>query len=543
MLRLVLACVLVNSLLMAGQWAYTAGGQTVGWIALETALIVGVLALLPRRRWSAALATACAGALVLVSVVALVDVGFQANLGRPINLALDLYLVGAVYKLALGNLGLAKTLLVFITGGLGLALVTWVLARLLKPVGGKASRLAPRLGGVALITLFALGLGQGGSAPWLGNRVALPIVQLATEQVEQFRLTLVERKNFAAELAAAPDSYEGTPGLLGKLAGKDVLLTFIESYGMSALVDPTWGAVVRPRLGDMASRLAGAGLHVASGKLLSPTLGGQSWYAHGTMISGLWLDTQLRYELLLASSRETLVDDFRRAGHGTAALMPAITTAWPEGARLGYDQVFTRPDIPYAGPPLFWVTMPDQFTLSFLQHTIRTSAAGRPLFAEAALVSSHIPWTPVVPILDWDSVGDGAAFAPYEAYGYPPEEVWTDPGKLREDYPKSLNYSLDAITGFAERYLDDGSLLIVLGDHDPQPWVTGEGVTREVPVHVITRDRALLDPFLAWGFQPGAIPDPHQPVHRMDEFRPWFVLAFSDPIASDAEGLPLPAAR
>ena len=543
MLRLVLACVLVNSLLMAPRWAYTAGDETVGWIALETALLVGVLAVLPRRRWSAGLATASAGALVLVSVVALVDVGFQASLGRPINLALDLYLVGAVYKLALGNLGLAKTLLAFVTGALGLALVTWVLARLLKPVGGKVSRLAPRLGGVALIALFGLGLGQGSSVPWFGEWMALPVVQLAKEQAEQFRLTLIERKSFAAELAAAPDSYEGTIGLLGKLAGKDVLLTFIESYGMSALVDPQWGAVVRPRLHDMANRLAATGLHMATGKLLSPTVGGQSWYAHGTLISGLWLDTQVRYDLLMASGRETLVDDFRRAGHGTAALMPAITTAWPEGARLGYDQVFTKPDISYAGPPFFWVTMPDQFTLSFLQHTVRTSAAGRPLFAEAALVSSHIPWTPIVPMLDWDSVGDGAVFAPYEAQGHPPEELWIDPDKLREDYPKSLAYSLDAVTGFAERYLDDGSLLIVLGDHEPAPWVTGEEVTREVPVHVITRDRKLLEPFLAWGFQPGAVPDPHQPMRRMDEFRPWFVPAFSDLTASAAEGLPPPAAR
>jgi hypothetical protein len=536
MLRLVLAWVLVNGLLIAPLWAYTGDGETVGWIALEAALLVGMLALLPRRWWSAGLATTAAVGLVLVCVVAFVDVGFRGSLGRPINLSLDLYLAGAVYKLALGNLGMAKTVLAFVTGALGLALVTWGLARLLAPSGGKVSRLAPRLGGVAMVALFVLGLSRSGSVPWLGERMALPAVQLVKEQVEQFRLTQVERRSFAAELAATPDSYEGTPGLLGKFAGKDVLVTFIESYGMSALVDPQWKVVVRPRLDDMASRLTVAGLYVASGKLLSPTLGGQSWYAHGTMISGLWLDTQLRYDLLMASRRETLVDDFRRAGHGTAALMPAITTAWPEGTRLGYDQVFTRPDISYAGPPLFWVTMPDQFTLSFLEHTIRASAAGRPLFLEVALVSSHIPWTPIVPILDWDSVGDGAAFAPYEAYGAPPEEVWIDLGKLREDYPKSLTYSLDAVTGFAERYLDDGSLLIVLGDHDPQPWVTGKGVTREVPMHVITRDQALLEPFLAWGFQPGAVPDPHQPARRMDEFRPWFVLAFSDPSVPAAKG-------
>ena len=130
--------------------------------------------------------------------------------------SLDLYLVGAVYDLALGNLGLANTLLASVAGALGLGLVTWVLARLLKPVGGKASRLVPRLGGVALIALFALGLAQGSSAPWLGDQMALPAVELAKEQAEQFRRTLIERKSFAAELAASPRHLRGNDRAVGE---------------------------------------------------------------------------------------------------------------------------------------------------------------------------------------------------------------------------------------------------------------------------------------------------------------------------------------
>jgi len=56
-----------------------------------------------------------------------------------------------------------------------------------------------------------------------------------------------------------------------------------------------------------------------------------------------------------------------------------------------------------------------------------------------------------------------------------------------------------------------------------------------VPVHVITTERALLDPFLEWGFRPGAFPAPEPSTARMDEFREWFVLAFSR--ASGAEAL------
>ena len=53
MMRLVLAWVLVNSLLIAPQWAYTGGGETVGWIALEAALLKA-LAKDPNERYQSA---------------------------------------------------------------------------------------------------------------------------------------------------------------------------------------------------------------------------------------------------------------------------------------------------------------------------------------------------------------------------------------------------------------------------------------------------------------------------------------------------------
>ena len=57
MLRLVVAWVLVNALLLVPQWIYPVEGLTVGWFALEAPLLVGILAILPRRRWSLWLTT------------------------------------------------------------------------------------------------------------------------------------------------------------------------------------------------------------------------------------------------------------------------------------------------------------------------------------------------------------------------------------------------------------------------------------------------------------------------------------------------------
>jgi hypothetical protein len=471
------------------------------------------------------------GVILLATVVGFADVVFQVSLARSLNLFVDLYLLGAVYNLAVGNMGLPMTLVAIVGLVVTLGLLTFGLARLLAPADVKRWGLVPRFAGVALIALFALGL-TGETMPGVQDRLSLPVARLARTQAGLLRQTLGERKRFQADLAA-PDSYAHLPGLLGKLRDRDVLLTFVESYGMAALDDPELAAVVRPRLDTLARRMAESGIRLATGTFVSPTQGGQSWYAHGTVTSGLWLDNQIRYDLLMSSDRETLVDDFRHAGHHTAVLMPAITMAWPDGSRLRFDEVYTSQNIDYAGPPLYWVTMPDQFTWSYLQNTVRPRAGGRAQFVETGLVSSHAPWTPVLPMIDWDAIGDGSAFAPYRQEGHPPEELWIDIEQLRRQYAQSVDYSLQAMAGFAERYLDDRTLLIVLGDHQAAPWVTGTA-SSAVPVHVLARDPALIEPFIAWGFAPGAIPDRQQPERRMDQFRDWFVHAYSgEPTTTD----------
>src|SRR5690606_9491857 len=87
--------------------------------------------------------------------------------------------------------------------------------------------------------------------------------------------------------------------------------------------------------------------------------------------------------------------------------------------------------------------------------------------------------------------------------------------------------AVHAATSYAERYVGSDMLLIILGDHQPAPLVTGDGAPRTVPVHVISGDPALVAPFLEWGFVPGAFPDPEGDPPRMDRFRSWFVPAFS----------------
>ena len=531
-LSLLIALLVVNVLLIAPVWLLPGGaGRT--WLAAEAAAAAVLFALLPRGGWRRAAAWGAAAALLLGSLVGFADAVFRLSLGRALNLYLDIPLAADAGRLVAGVAGTGGALVAgLVLAGAGLLAVRLVAGLLLRSAvpGGRSGELAAGAAAALAVALSA------GVLPAAGARVAAPAVRQLADQARHALRMLNEREAFAAELDAAPRDYAALPRLLHRLRDRDVLLAFVESYGMSAIEDPRYAPVLGPRLDTLAARMSAAGLHVATGRLAAPTQGGQSWFSHLSLLSGLWVDNQLRYDLLLAGGRETLIDDFRRAGHRTAALMPANTLAWPEGERLGYDEIWTRRDIDYAGPALNWVTMPDQFTWSFLERRIRQSADPRPVFAELGLISSHAPWTPILPVLDdWDGIGDGAVFERWRGAGEAPHELWLDHDRVREHFALSVDYAVHAATAYAERYVDDRTLLIVMGDHQPAPLITGADATRAVPVHAISGDPALIRPFLEWGFAPGAWPDRSRAADGMDAFRDWFVRVFSAPARDKAE--------
>ena len=106
---------------------------------------------------------------------------------------------------------------------------------------------------------------------------------------------------------AAVDAFADVPPdqLLTGLRGKDVLITFIESYGRSAIDDPRMGEPLGDTLAQKTRELKDAGFASRSGWLRSPITGAGSWLGHSTFLSGLWIKNQSRYNNLVASDRLT----------------------------------------------------------------------------------------------------------------------------------------------------------------------------------------------------------------------------------------------
>jgi Sulfatase len=509
------------------------GAAGVLGVAGEIVLLFGLLALVPpfrRGRSGALVAHAVALATAIVLTLTLAELVIRASLARPLNPWLDLHLAPALVHLLTGTLGgalgwLALTALLALP--IVVFLVTLKAARAAQQVLQHRRWRLATLGAVALAMVLLL-MQQIRPAAFEPHRpISLAASQMLQGQWQRGRAMLAELAEF--ERKAGDDRFRELPGhaLLAGLDGADVLLMYVESYGRSALDQERYAATLVPRLEEFERQLAAAGLIAASGWLTSPTVGGQSWLAHGTIESGLWLSDQRHYDLLLTSDRLTLTKAFARAGYRTIAVKPAITMPWPEGESLGFERVYAAADLGYAGLPYNWVTMPDQYTLSVLERRERNGHA-RPLFAEVSLISSHAPWTPIPPVLDdWAAIGDGAVFSRWAETGDPPEMVWRDPERVRRQYILALDHVLGVLASYAARFVDDRTLLILVGDHQAAPLITGEGAGRDVPIHVISGAPGLLEPFLAWGFMPGMQPA-GAPSRRMDTLRDWFLGIFGD---------------
>jgi hypothetical protein len=464
----------------------------------------------------------------LVALLTLFDIGFQTTLNRYFDLVLDWSLfsnatdyldaVGGVPAVVGGAVGAGLLALGVV------ALTTWSVLRCTAALTRHRRVTERAVAGLAVLwTVVAL----------VGVQVAPgnPLASRGTATLVADRAGLVDRSlhdldDYRRELAV--DRFRDVPAgqLLTGLRGKDVMLAFVESYGRTAVDDPAIGPEVRATLATGTSRLAAAGFQARSGWLTSSTAGGASWLAHSTLLSGTEVDNPQRYRTLLGSDRFTLDEAFGKAGWRTVTVLPAVPGGWPEGAFYDYDRIATEPDLGYHGPKFGWSTMPDQYTLEAIHRLELAKPDHPPVLLETALTSSHAPWAPLPRMVDWNTLGDGTVFAPQPAQGKLQSEVWPNPRTVKAEYGHSVEYSIDALVGYLQRYGTKNTVLVFLGDHQPLPLVTGVGASRDVPVTVVAKDPKVLDAIASWGWTDGLAPAHDAPVIGMWQFRDRFLAAF-----------------
>ncbi|MEV6303935.1 sulfatase [Actinoplanes sp. NPDC051861] len=492
------------------------------------ALVAGVILLLLPRRARTPFAAALGVLLGLLTVVKLVDIGFFAVLARRFDPVLDWALFDDGFNFMTDSLGRASAIGIAI-GAVALAALlvagmTWAVLRLSGILTAHRVGAWRGLGavGAAWVGLFAMSFQLIGGIPVASHTAA----DLAAHTALALPNDLADRKRFAEEIAV--DAYRDRPGdqLLTALKDKDVIVSFVESYGRDAVENPAFNAPVVASLAQNSEKLAAAGFASRSGWLTSSTAGGGSWLAHATFLSGLWIDNEQRYRSLVATDRLTLTRAFGHSGHRTVGVEPGITFAWPEGKFYGYDHIYDAHTLGYNGPAFSWSTMPDQYVMSAFQKLEYAKKDRGRLLAEITLTSSHTPWAPVPTMLDWDRVGDGSVYGPMEAAADSPQTVWKDNDRIKSEYARSIAYSIDSLLSYMAKYGRDDLVMVFLGDHQPAPVVVGQNATHDVPITIVAKDPKVLDRIASWGWTDGLKPAPDAPNWRMDTFRDRFLAAY-----------------
>lgn len=442
---------------------------------------------------------------------------------RPFNPVVEANLFADGINLLQGAIGQFGAIIVFV---LIIALVTGIIFLAYSVLGmiQKMLHISPKRYGIGLLVALGIWFAMSFSDSPQASKSFYQLIEMhVSNTLESLRDLKIFKKDLEQDVYANVQN----DTLFAKLKGKDVVVIFVESYGRTAMDNPDFSPHIRPLLEKSSVNLAEKGFFSRSAFLTSPTYGGISWLAHGTLLSGLWVNSQIRYDQLVMSKRASLNRLFNQAGWRTVTLQPAHTMEWAQGSYFGYDKIYAAKDLGYQGKPFNWITMPDQYTLSAFQSLERKPDLHKPVMAEIVLISSHAPWVPVPHLVDWNQIGDGKIFNSQVETGDSPEAVWQNTERIREQYRKSIEYAIANVVSYVVNYGDDNLVVLVLGDHQPAPFVTQEAQSHDVLVHLIARDKNVMETIKDWHWTNGMLPAENAPVWKMDEVRERFISTFS----------------
>jgi phosphatidylglycerophosphate synthase len=402
-------------------------------IPLEGLVLIAVALVLPAipRRILAVIAGL---ALALVVLLKVLNFGFFTTFNRPFDPIGDTSSVGIGIETLRELVGRAEADLILVGIGVGVVVLVAVLIlsmlRLTRVVADNRRPALQAIGGVGAVWALCWVFGaQLVSHTPIASALAAGVV---VDGVKAVQADIHDQSVFAGEIKH--DSLTNTPTdqLLTGLRGKDVLLVFVEAYGQQAVQGRSFSPAVDAALTKGDNHLASAGFSARSSFLTSSTYGGISWLAHSTLQSGVWVNSQRRYNQLMGTNRFTLS-----------------------------GSVFNR------------------------------------------VPSDH----------------ETGAF-------------WSNPPRVQAAYGRSIVYSLNTLISFVKHLNDKKLVMVMVGDHQPLPIVSGHNSNHDVPISIIAHDPKVLTQIGSWGWGAGLRPKRNAPVWPMSAFRNHFLGAFDSPPAS-----------
>jgi len=523
------ALIFLNATLTFGNVWPTPAVRWQAQLSVELAAVIALLAVTGGRRAAGAIAVMW----MALTLGRYAEVTAPALYGRDVNLYWDLRLMPDVASMVIRVAAwweiIAAVAVIVLLAALAFLTLRAAWRRIISGLAdGPERRLLITLAATALVAFGVDSSIRGFHEPAPGEdeRVQVFARPVSATYAHQARL-----------VAAAMSTNRPRPGIVdmrsdfSRIAGADVVLVFVESYGAVTFDRPEIAAALAASRRAFESDIVGTGRHVVSSSVESPTFGGGSWLAHISLLSGIEVRDPDDNALLMTERRDTLVTAFHSGGFRTVALMPGLRQNWPEGSFYGFDETYGADRLGYRGPEFGWFAIPDQFSFERVDTLEIRKTPRPPLFVFFPTISTHFPFVPTPPYQpDWSRMTDPHPYDPAAIVKAYHEPDWADFGP---GYVEAMSYVYATIGGFLRREAGRDLVMVVLGDHEPPAAVSGEGASWNVPVHVIAGRDAVLDRLATRGFRSGLTPA-RTPIGKMHTLTSLLLDAFGGTGGHDA---------
>lgn len=466
-----------------------------------------LLALVPDTTQGWWLRAGVGASILFLLVYQTYDAVVLSSLHRSPILYADIpHLVGAAYLLINGGVpwlhtvGLAVT--VGVLGLLGHSLPSLLhnTHRHLHDAGFRPSVLALSVGIGALVS-FGVLTNRGTERRTYGS------VCFSTTEclVHNIQASVQLNQRLADRQATRPDSTYLEYQTLDWTRPPSLYLVVIESYG-SILTRPSRGAEFNRLMADVSDRLHTDGWHSVAAHSHAPVSGGLSWLSVATILTGTQVEHQPTFEILTSrlSRYPHLVHVLKQQGYETATLQPPVRTrpGLSVGNPYGFDDTLYLQDLDYGGPTYGWGIVPDQYSLA-IAHKTFVASTRNPFFLFFETATSHAPWDrPPPPV-----VADPARFNSVHDRSQvesPRSMDMTERTDLEQLF-EHIRYEWTVLSRYLCTQAPANSLVVVVGDHQPY---LADRTSFATPLHILSRDAALVRRFEAYGLQPGLQPSP-----------------------------------
>jgi phosphatidylglycerophosphate synthase len=405
-------------------------------------------------------------------------------------------------------------------GTVGLAASIWAVRRafgaLERAIADASWQRVLRSASVPLLALIV------GSWLWYGPIADTPVVRSTAPRPLLNAATSAEYavKLRAVRTAAVDSSYFAFSSRPIRQR-PTVYLILIESYGRLLDDAPELRTGYRALVDSVARRLAAGGWYSATSTSVAPVTGGLSWLSMSTVLSGMSIGDRTSYLRFRerVDRLPHLVRYMNEGGWHTVAIQPPNRSrpGLPADNPLGFRSTVYFDDLAYTGRPYGLWIIPDQYSLQHTHHRLLERWDG-PFFVFFETASTHAPWDDLPSVVaDWRMLGHQA---PLQEPAGPTMSsnlagsIFNHLHLARRDTPNrylaSIAYDFEVLTRYLLESAPGGSLVLILGDHQP-PMLPSTSF--ETPVHVIARDSLWIARFEAYGFRPGMrIPRREEPI-------------------------------